>query len=87
MAKPMPCASDAPSVLIPTTSPFMFTSGPRHGEAIGNLYGERLYHASLAPDEYRAVLAANDFAVIDARMEDADCGGRSVWLAQRREDR
>jgi SAM-dependent methyltransferase len=68
-------------------APLMFTSGPRHGEAIGSLYGEPLHHASLAPDEYRALLSANDFAVIDARMEDPECGGRSVWLAQRLEDR
>lgn len=29
----------------------MFTS--QHGEAIGSYRGEELYHASLAPDEYR----------------------------------
>jgi SAM-dependent methyltransferase len=68
-------------------APLMFTSGPRHGEAIGDLYGERLYHASLAPDEYRALLAANDFPVTAEQMEDTGCGGHSVWLAQRMEDR
>ena len=31
----------------------MFTSGPRDGEAIGTYHGAPLYHASLAPDEYR----------------------------------
>ncbi|MFY9658132.1 MAG: hypothetical protein WAK01_16395 [Methylocystis sp.] len=36
----------------------MFTSGPAHGEAVGELYGEPLYHASLNPTEYRALLAA-----------------------------
>jgi SAM-dependent methyltransferase len=64
----------------------LFTSGPRHGEAIGSLRGEPLYHASLAPDEYRALLAANDFMVVAERMEDPDCGGHSVWLARRLED-
>ena len=68
-------------------APLMFTSGPAHGEAIGNLHGEPLYHASLAPEEYRALLAANGFTVVDARMNDADCGGRSVWLARRAEHR
>lgn len=67
-------------------APLMFTSGPRHGEAIGNLHGEPLYHASLAPDEYRALLSANAFDVVAEKMEDADCGGHSVWLARRRED-
>jgi SAM-dependent methyltransferase len=67
-------------------APLLFTSGPRHGEAIGSLRGEPLYHASLAPDEYRALLAANDFTVVAERMEDPDCGGHSVWLARRLED-
>jgi len=68
-------------------APLMFTSGPRYGEAIGDLYGEPLYHASLAQDEYRALLAANGFTVIDARMNDPDCGGHSIWLARRAEAR
>ncbi|MGA2566635.1 MAG: class I SAM-dependent methyltransferase [Pseudolabrys sp.] len=67
-------------------APLMFTSGPQHGEAIGNLHGEPLYHASLAPDEYRALLAANGFAVAAERMEDPDCGRHCVWLARRAED-
>ena len=67
-------------------APLMFTSGPRHGEAIGQLRGEPLYHASLAPEEYRSLLAAHGFAVVAERMDDPDCGGHSVWLAQRRED-
>jgi SAM-dependent methyltransferase len=36
----------------------LFTSGPRAGVAIGELYGEELFHASLDPDEYRALLAS-----------------------------
>ena len=68
-------------------APLMFTSGPEHGEAIGDLHGEPLYHASLAPEEYRALLAGAGFTVVHARMNDADCGGRSVWLARRAEDR
>jgi len=67
-------------------APLLFTSGPRHGEAVGTLGGEPLYHASLAPEEYRALLAANNFSVMTERMEDPDCGGHSVWLARRRED-
>lgn len=65
----------------------MFTSGSEHGEAIGSLHGEPLYHASLAPDEYRALLAANGFAVLDACMHDPDCGGHTIWLARRTEHR
>ena len=69
-----------------TSAALMYTSGPRPGEAIGELRGEPLYHASLAPEEYRTLLAAHGFAVVAERMEDPDCGGHSVWLAQRRED-
>lgn len=68
-------------------APLLFTSGPRYGEAIGSLHGEPLYHASLDPTEYRALLAANEFAVIAERMEDPECGGHSVWLARRNEYR
>jgi SAM-dependent methyltransferase len=62
----------------------MFTSGPAHGEAIGTFGGEPLYHASLAPAEYRALLADNGFDVIDHVAEDPECGGHTVWLAKRR---
>ncbi len=65
------------------SAPLMFTSGPRYGEAIGELRGEALYHASLDASEYRALLAANDFDVVDQKSEDADCGGHTVWLARR----
>ena len=60
----------------------IFTSGASHGEAIGSYRGETLYHASLNPEEYRALLAENGFAVGAHRAEDTSCGGRTVWLAQ-----
>lgn len=60
----------------------MFTSGPAHGEAFGEHAGEALYHASLAPEEYRALLAAAGFEVIDHKANDPDCAGHTVWLAQ-----
>lgn len=65
----------------------LFTSGPRHGEAIGDFHGDPLYHGSLAPDEYRSLLAANDFTVVTEKMEDPECDGHSVWLARRSEAR
>ena len=60
----------------------MFTSGTSHGEAIGSYRGESLFHASLAPAEYRALLKANGFRVVAHVVEDPDCGGHTVWLAQ-----
>ena len=62
----------------------MFTSGPQHGEAIGSYCNEPLYHASLAPEEYHALLDQNGFEVIAYKAQDPDCGGHTVWLAQSR---
>ncbi len=64
-------------------APLMLTSGPRHGDAIGSFEGEPLYHGSLDPSEYRALLRDNGFAVVDHVVEDPTCGGHTVWLAQR----
>lgn len=61
----------------------MFTSGPAHGTALGTFEGETLFHASLDPAEYRALLAAQGFAVVAHVAEDPGCGGHTVWLARR----
>ena len=66
-------------------APLMFTSGPAHGEAIGTLEGEKLYHASLAPAEYVHLLDIHGFDVVSHVPDDPTCGGRTVWLARRRE--
>ena len=58
----------------------MFTSGPRHGEAIGEWQGEPLYHASLAPEEYRELLGANGFAVESFKPGMPIADGPSVWI-------
>ena len=60
----------------------LFTSGPAHGEAVGQLEGEALYHASLSPQEYRDLLCAAGFEVLSHVAEDPTCGGRTVWLAR-----
>ena len=62
----------------------MFTSGPAQGEAIGEFEGEPLYHASLDPQEYRAMLDRAGFRVVAHLPDDPDCGGHTVWLAQRK---
>jgi SAM-dependent methyltransferase len=62
----------------------MFTSGPSHGEAVGQLKGEPLYHASLDASEYRRLLEEQGFEVVDQRAGDPSCHGRTVWLAQLR---
>jgi SAM-dependent methyltransferase len=61
----------------------MFTSGPAHGVSMGMFEGEPLYHASLNPAEYRALLDASGFAVVAHAVEDPSCGWHTIWLAQR----
>jgi SAM-dependent methyltransferase len=63
-------------------APLMFTAGPGDGEAIGNLYGADLFHASLAPDQYRSLFADHGFAEAMHRIDDPDCGGHTIWLAR-----
>lgn len=61
----------------------LFTSGPSAGEVTGTVgNGSEVYTASLAPDEYRALLAEAGFEVIWFRPEDAELRGHSVWLAR-----
>ena len=55
----------------------MFTSGPAYGETIGQWRGEPLYHASLEPEAYRALLAD---AGLRVEYDGAESG---VWLARR----
>lgn len=65
-----------------THAALMFTSGPHFAEALGGYQGEPLYHASLDPAEYRALLAANGFQVVEYVAEDQTCNGHTVWLAR-----
>ena len=62
----------------------LFTSGPAHGEAIGTWHGEPLYHGSLDETEYRGLLAQHGFALKSHVVEDPNCTGHTVWLAQLR---
>jgi SAM-dependent methyltransferase len=61
----------------------MFNSGPAHGEVVGTYRGDPLYHASLSPDEYAALLGGIGFEVVAHAVEDWQTGGgRTVWLAR-----
>jgi len=60
----------------------MFTSGPSESEGWGHAVHEQVYHASLDPDEYSALLLANGFKLISFRPDDPDCDFHSVWLAR-----
>ena len=41
-----------------------------------------MYHASLDPAEYRELLNASGFVVLQHVIEDPACGGRTIWLSQ-----
>ena len=60
----------------------MFNTGPGHGEAIGQYRGDPLYHASLAPSEYGALLRQFGFEVVQHSANDQQAGGRTVWLCR-----
>jgi hypothetical protein len=64
-------------------APLMFTTGPEHGEAIGQWMGEPLYHSSLAPEDYEVLLAQNGFTRVERRLRDPECGESTIWLALR----
>lgn len=66
-----------------TGAALMFTSGPDHGEAIGQLEGEPLYHASLSATEYRDLLSSSGYIVIAHVANDSSCSGHTVWLARK----
>jgi SAM-dependent methyltransferase len=61
----------------------LFTSGPEAGEVIGEWQSEPLYHASLSPCEYRALLGRFGFSIVGHAIADPACGGRTIWLAKK----
>jgi SAM-dependent methyltransferase len=62
----------------------LFTSGPAEGSVIGRVGDEKVYHSSLSPADYAALIEASGMEVRAFIAEDADCGGHTVWLARRR---
>lgn len=66
-----------------TGAVLMFTSGSSEGEAIGDMFGDALYHASLSQDEYRVLLKQYGFNVVKMVANDVECTGHTVWLAQK----
>ncbi|HEY2404663.1 MAG TPA: class I SAM-dependent methyltransferase [Polyangiaceae bacterium] len=61
----------------------VFTSGVTEGEEIGgDLFGDQLYHGSLNTDEYASSLQSLGYQVALHRIEDPNCGGRTVWVAK-----
>ncbi|WP_313258000.1 class I SAM-dependent methyltransferase [Sphingobacterium sp.] len=60
----------------------MFTTGNEHAEVWSENYGQNLYHASLSPEQYQELLSVHQFKLIQHSVEDPECGGATVWIAQ-----
>jgi hypothetical protein len=58
----------------------MFTSGSCEDVSLGSFHSEALYHASLAPQEYRWLLTSHGFAVDAFVADDPSCGNHTIWL-------
>jgi SAM-dependent methyltransferase len=62
----------------------LFTAGPRAGVTSGRVGESDVYHASLDPEEYGALLDDSGFDVLGYWPEEPDCGDHTIWLARRR---
>jgi hypothetical protein len=60
----------------------MFNAGSLQGEAVGSYRGDPLYHASLDPSEYEALLTSVGFELVEHSINDPAKGGRIFWLAR-----
>lgn len=63
----------------------LLTVGPVAGEVVGKVGADRVYHASLSPEEYGDILDDLGVDVVDFDPEDPDCSGHTVLLARCRE--
>jgi hypothetical protein len=62
---------------------FLFNTGSARDETIGCQFGDELYHASLAPAEYRALFAGHGLLEVAFVPHDHATGGRAIWLVRR----
>lgn len=63
----------------------MLTVGPGNGEVVGHVNGAEVYHASLAPDDYRDELKDLGIKVVDFVFEDEDCYQQTVLIGRKTE--
>ena len=61
----------------------LFTCGPEAGEVTGTVEGDPVYHASLDPAEYEALLAAEGLRIEAFVPEDPTCDFHTICLAHR----
>lgn len=60
----------------------LFNTGAHAGTVYGEMDGHDFHHASLDVAEYRSLLAKHGFMIMLCDIENPDCGGRTVWLAE-----
>lgn len=65
----------------------IFTSGEEYGEVWSDNGGHDLYHASLSSAEYTKILANYHFEILIHKVRDPDCGGATVWVAKKNEQK
>ncbi|MFW2542183.1 class I SAM-dependent DNA methyltransferase [Primorskyibacter sp. 2E107] len=61
----------------------LLTVGPEAGEVLGHVNGALVYHASLAPSDYEAILSRAGLATEAFAPDDAETHGHSLLLARR----
>lgn len=61
----------------------MLTVGHEAGEVTGRVGGEPVYHASLAPEEYEALLGELGIEVTAFVKGDPDCDGHTILLGRK----
>ncbi len=61
----------------------IFTVGPEDGERSGTVAGQPVYHASLSPAEYVALLEDQGLRLTGFLAEDPDCDRHSVMMARK----
>jgi len=61
----------------------LLTIGHESGEVTGTVEGEKVYHSSLAPKEYKTILNTLGFDNVEIMLEDKNCGLHSILLAKR----
>ena len=59
----------------------LLTIGDEAGEVLGVVNGQRVYHSSLDPNEYKQILLAAGFSHVTIALRDEKCGEHSVLLA------
>ncbi len=61
----------------------LLTVGPSAGEVVGHVGDDEVYHSSLSPEEYAAILAEQGIEIVQFVPEDPDCDMHTLLLGRR----